>query len=516
MCDKRVGYAVNDRLLRLGVRANLALGIWVDAEEALVVQLPLTGAAADWLWLFLLLHLWCVAANLTCLCEGAVDFTHVRKGRPQPTTALKKLIRGRFVYRCFTMLFCLLWCGRAASIFDIVAPILTSEPGETGFWSLLGVATNMKSSIRFSPDSSRQNGAICQRIPIESTNWSLEFRTRVGLGSLLFLMTEETCPYLQITNGLESWTGFGINMSAGDDGVTLTGTYLTASNQTVHTLCNVSDRDFEVRVERSGNLIHVSTKTSGNYSTCGSAEVTISPSVFFSFIATSPDGIGDSEVFHLNASENEEQERTEGFLNSRSEISRQEIWVQQERLNAVKPVLPLAEAVIARMEEAMYVLEKGDSSNTTKEIKEILGEIRGRIGETMSVRDLQQLIQATLAVNLMKIERKMEKRREAFLQIANDLETLKGGIDEKVKWLGAYVANAMAEAKKDAVDTLAVFLKLTKESKKFKTDAKSMSMDMRSNALPMFLYIIAFIELVCYLAFFFVQRAKTHRFKKYD
>ena len=91
MCDKRVGYAVNDRLLRLGVRANLALGIWVDAEEALVVQLPLTGAAADWLWLFLLLHLWCVAANLTCLCERAVDFTHVRKGRPQPTTALKKL-----------------------------------------------------------------------------------------------------------------------------------------------------------------------------------------------------------------------------------------------------------------------------------------------------------------------------------------------------------------------------------------------------------------------------------------
>ena len=98
MCDKRVGYAVNDRLLRLGVRANLALGIWVGSEESLVVQLPDASAAANWLRLLHLGDLWCVAADLAGLCEGTVDFAHCEKAMQNRRVPSKRGM-AKFGYR---------------------------------------------------------------------------------------------------------------------------------------------------------------------------------------------------------------------------------------------------------------------------------------------------------------------------------------------------------------------------------------------------------------------------------
>lgn len=71
-------------LLRLAVWTCLALGIWVNSEEALVVDLAQTSAAANFLWLVHLCDLWCVRTNLACLSEGTVDLTHVIE-RPDQT-----------------------------------------------------------------------------------------------------------------------------------------------------------------------------------------------------------------------------------------------------------------------------------------------------------------------------------------------------------------------------------------------------------------------------------------------
>ena len=66
-------------LLRLCVWSDLALCIWVNSEESLVVNLANTCSATDFLWLFCLWNLWCVRTDFACLCEGTVNFTHFLK-----------------------------------------------------------------------------------------------------------------------------------------------------------------------------------------------------------------------------------------------------------------------------------------------------------------------------------------------------------------------------------------------------------------------------------------------------
>jgi hypothetical protein len=116
----------------------------------------------------------------------------------------------------------------------------------------------------------------------------------------------------------------------------------------------------------------------------------------------------------------------------------------------------------------------------------------------------------------MRAEKKMEKRKAAFGGISEDLVSLKRSVNDKLRWLNEYVVEVMSEAKSSAVDTLNQFLNITKEGEGLALEAKRRRRETKSSFWPVFLYVIAFMELVCYLAFFFVKRSRTHGFKKLD
>jgi hypothetical protein len=178
--------------------------------------------------------------------------------------------------------------------------------------------------------------------------------------------------------------------------------------------------------------------------------------------------------------------------------------------------MPLASRVISEMEAAAFDLTRVQKSNTTDQIRSLFLEVRDRLNKSLSGKQLQGLVQAAFALKLMKAERKMEKRREAFLAIGEELDALQRAVDDRLKWMSEYVVDVMFEAKAAAVDTLNTFLHLAENNTELPREAKMRAKDARAAAIPTLLYVVALMELVCYLAFFMIRRHRTQGFKKFD
>ena len=233
------------------------------------------------------------------------------------------------------------------------------------------------------------------------------------------------------------------------------------------------------------------------------------------FLAQNNNGIGSSEIYnHLLQIPSPYHETIN--ITEINEINRQLILLNQNKHKTNKSLIPLAKLIIDEMEAANYKLSKVDSDNTTESIRLLLLEVRNRLKESLTTDDLQKLVHATIAVNLLRAEHKMEKRRMAFASINDELDNLKSVVDEKLKWLSQYVVSSMGEAKVSAIETLNGFVDATKNTENLPKEAKKHAKEIKSIWLPTLLYVISLIELVCYVAFFCIKRKKTHGFKKID
>jgi hypothetical protein len=268
--------------------------------------------------------------------------------------------------------------------------------------------------------------------------------------------------------------------------------------------------------------------SSGNvtFSLLGDSEYSFSPCgepiearflvhTFFSFFAKGADDIGDSELYHVMA--NWAADVSESFnISEIDDQSRAIIANEEGKVSFVRPVMPLASRVIAEMEESAFKLGRAAHGNATDEIRALLVEVRERLNKSLSAADVKRLMHAAFGLRLVKVEKKIEKKKGAFLGISEDLHILKMAIVHKLYWLTVYVRDTMVEAKVTAVDTLNAFLEIAKNSTELAREAKTRAREANAAVLPKFLYIVAIVELLCYLAFFCIKRRRTHGFKKYE
>jgi CII-binding regulator of phage lambda lysogenization HflD len=158
----------------------------------------------------------------------------------------------------------------------------------------------------------------------------------------------------------------------------------------------------------------------------------------------------------------------------------------------------------------------GKKGNTSAEIRALFLEVRDLLNQSLSAKELQQLIHTAFSLQLTKAERKMEKRREAFLLIGQELDGLKRVVDEKLQWMSEYVVDVMEEVKQAAVGTVNTFLQIAENNTELPREAKQRPKKTKEIAVSTVLYAIALMEVVCYFTFFFIRRRSTNGFKKFD
>ncbi|KAH0789293.1 Legume-like lectin family protein [Histomonas meleagridis] len=414
---------------------------------------------------------------------------------------------GTFLFLCFSL----------EGSFDIFPPITLSNSNELGFWSLVGVATNLKSSIHFASDYKKQNSGICQRLPTTSNDWLSEFRAEVSKGSLSFIISDNFCPYYIHTNAT-SFNQISFNITRIDNmKLKIAFHYLNDDNQIHRNLCQVYSQNVTVRITYKDNTItcYALDDRGSDFTQCGDPiEATIPNANYFSFFAESQEGIGESELFHfltrIPPNHTEKFNKTEMDDANRRKL--------RKLLKPIShPVLPLAERIINEMEKASYKLDQSGKNNYSgQEIRDLLLEIRSRLKDSLTTKDLQRLVHATLTVSLMRTEHKMEKRSRSFTEIQDDLKNLKNIVKDKMDSISQCAMDALSNSKNDSINTLMSFYNRIKDYDNLTDEAKSRSKEMKSSFVPTFLYMISFIELACYVAFFFVKRKKTLNFKKHE
>ena len=395
------------------------------------------------------------------------------------------------------MLSCLVCAGVAVSIFDLVAPIVTTRPGSVGYWSLIGSATNMRSSVRFiSNATSGMSNGMCHGKGIDAEKWTLEMRVKV------------TSEMLGVRLARHAYTLIGdqVGVVLARDGKRVD----VRDFQSNLTVCGYDFEDeFELKMERNGFAVDVLVRGNENeYRVCTSLSLDFRP-VYLVVEASASVGIGDAEVLSVRVSD------PDGEL---EKVSADGLESYDEAHTGNRETT-LKHVMAALRDSEMWSLGHGKEPNqreTTAELRAIVPEILERTKSFLPNDKLEKLVLGIVIEGVSNVEAVMHQRRQELVNITEELDAVKSDVDKQVKWLCQYALDSMTEAKKDAVEKLAAFLEFTKNTKSLKQEAKVRAREARETAIPTLLYVVAFVELVCYLAFFFTQHKKTHGFKKYD
>ena len=394
------------------------------------------------------------------------------------------------------MLSCLVCAGVAVSIFDLVAPIVTTRPGSVGYWSLIGAATNMRSSVRFiSNATSQMSNGMCHGKGIDAERWTLEMRVKVTSGML----------GVRFARHAYTLVGDQVGVVMARDGRRVDVRDFQRSDVAV---CGYDFEDeFELRLERNGFGVDVMVRgNESEYRLCTSLAIDFQP-VYLVVEASAKVGIGDAEVLSVRASD------PDGQLEKVSADGLEMESYEEDRETTLKHVMA------ALRDSEMWSLGHAKEPNqgeTTAELRAIVPEILERTRSFLPNDKLEKLVLGIVIEGVSNVEAVMHQRRQELVNITEELDAVKSDVDKQVKWLCQYALDSMTEAKKDAVEKLAAFLEYTKNTKSLKQEAKARAREARETAIPTLLYIVAFVELVCYLAFFVTQHKKTHGFKKYD
>jgi hypothetical protein len=340
----------------------------------------------------------------------------------------------------------------------------------------------------------------------------ISFRVNVLKGSLSFVISDHICPCSAVSHNPESWIGIALN-------ITRQKKYVLSirSEGSIRKVGKADTDNITIKaVYQNGNVTFSALIDSeSEYSACGAPiPAPLLSRAFFSFVATSETEIGDSELYHVIAKIPEEFDRSQ--VQEHDEEGRSQIREMEKRVCAMRPEMPLTERIVSEMEGVAFDLARGQKANASAEIRALFVEVRNRLNRSLSGKELQELIHSAFTLKLMKAEKKMEKRRESFAAIGQELEGLTRAVDEKLKWMSGYVVDVTEEAKKAAVETLNTFLLIAENNTELPREAKQRAKDVRAAAAPVLLYVIAMMEFVCYLAFFFIRRKRTQGFKKFD
>ena len=410
-----------------------------------------------------------------------------------------------FVFSCFSQ-------DPIEINFDIVPPIKLTAPGDYNYWTLTGSSNNMKNSIHLSSKINKSNGIICTRLPISAIDWNAKLNLSLISGTFDMMYTLNVCPYYDYTNEMY-WRGFSLHFTE-IDGEKLDVEVITVKKDYSYSrtkLCQIPTTNPILHVQVKNQSVFLSYDVGyGTIEPC-SDSLKYFPYVgagFFTFIGQPSRKTGSADIYEfvLNLPEGHKEEYDKEAL---EKISRKIITPKNRTFKHKKPTLA---------QRISYAdPEESDDRNNLKYINGILAEMNESLSNAINAKELDTLIETKIRNNLAVIEKKINKRRDMLLGISNQLSIVKRNMSNNLENLKHHVYLTMNTVSASSVQELKKFLEKAKEANEtLPQAAKESARTVKTMWVPTMLYVIAFIELACYLAFFFHKKKVTSNFKKYD
>ncbi|EAX90260.1 hypothetical protein TVAG_099460 [Trichomonas vaginalis G3] len=390
--------------------------------------------------------------------------------------------------------------------YNLYPPFKNTAPGEFGLWSVAGSTSNAKNHIHITSRKNKINGALCSRIPTSYQNFETVLNVSLISGSFHYLFTQDACPIVHRYNG-GYWRGFSLNFNESNEKLNISFT-IVRNDYTYNTqdLCLINTTNPVIKVKSGENEATVQYFDGNKWKDCGSKHVFPYLVVgYFTLTAFPIEEFAQARIYSFNTSI--PYNYSEEF-----DTTRLEKLVKRIVNPKTKKEKPMSLAT-----RISYSLpEDTNSSEYFKYIDIILAEMNVSLTNALNSTGLKSIIDKMIKTKLSRIEKKFSKRKQLLQEIDDSMKRVKAGIQVDLNQLESNIYSSMETAKHTSVSELKKFLDKVKDAESLTNSTKESAKEMKSMWLPTFLYVISFIELALYIAFFFQRKKATHNFKKYD
>lgn len=370
-----------------------------------------------------------------------------------------------------------------------------------GEWSLLGFVTNLKTSLNLGSRSKIQNSALCLRVPGANYQWEIDLNNSLTIGDVLIGHTQDFCPYWEISHNVSIWKGIFIKISKNGDSHDIN---LVKSDEKTEYLGSAK---MISRVTISTSPGYMEININNDTEIAKRIEIPIVSCIYPIVLVKTDIDISSISIFRMkmtidNCDNLSETCQYFDNMNRRILSNRNSVSMRVPSRHANKVLLSKPDNL--------------SQEDRLKSIAKILADLNMSLSNAIKPNEIKELVELMIRKRLSKVEKKLHKRIYSYQDIRQSFRSILLGVDSTVRNLRDQVIESLEETKTSSVLTLGQFLNITKPATLLQNHTKKYSNDARSQWIPTFLYVIAFIELFSYVAFFFVKRKKTKGFKKYD
>ena len=426
---------------------------------------------------------------------------------------------------------CFLACAIDESI-SLVPPLESTNLSEIGNWTLVGASVNMKRFVRLTPNIENQVGFACLRVPTFTRDWALEVELSVhdgtvpGSGFYLYF-TSEVCPTFPLEfKGFTIW----IDSSRVDKDHRSPVYYQNMANATAddgelvgHVDVSGRDKTLSIHLSRRDNHIIMDASHEFEYERVFEKEDNqLIDYGYFSVAARTEEPHSDAHdlisarIYPMARREGESgaPDVTVDWSSVNRKVIENEKRQRKIGKNYRRQEMPTAFRLLNESRERAQKLDGLDGD--LRDAMKIVAEARNRMAQGVSVAALQKFIGTTVDYVVDAADRKMILAGSRFEETSQELEMLWSHLRTRLMTVAIETAQEMDAMRQE-------FEQIVKTMKLDELDIASANSQLGSRvaavnepAVTLALSIVALIEGIAYVIFFFVKRAKTDNFKKLD
>ena len=419
------------------------------------------------------------------------------------------------------------------SEYNLVPPLVSTDVGEIGNWTIGGTTTNIKKAVRLTSAIPSSFGSICQRVPTLFKEWKLQFELKASNPNkkempgncIWFFYTEDVCPNFGITfKGFTLWINTTSTNSEGlSDIYFLKGNGTTTSIDGLKPVGKVRVRDEKtpLRVEISKNANSLTIDVFEKYEPKRIVDediIGLPEYGYFSFSALTSERVDNNDIVSFRVFNNsaiDHPNRTIDFATDNKIIidmaKKTRRLKKAERFSAMKKVLQYYDEC----------KNEGKKLNAQEELDlreaiRIIDEAFVRSHNTLTKDDLEQFLSQQVDSTVEKAHQKIELAQSKYSETKRDIDDLWANLKQQLIGMALEEKEMMMELKKDVLNYAKRLnlkdIDIENSEKKLNTETDHLSESQITNIL----LLICIVEFVVYVIFFLVMRKKTNNFKKRD
>lgn len=423
--------------------------------------------------------------------------------------------------------------------FDLSSPFHWNSPYQIKNWAFYGI-TNLKDSLKFDQDKSRNLSVSCSLLPINSSNFDITFQFSLKSGTFYFIYSNEDCPssYFYNMDDYSFSDGFILKFYKAQKNK-------TAINISFHNNENINlpapvkigefdendENDEKNNIRKDAISLRITKNTnqlSFNVFNCKqnqkgwklvkTFEEKIINFGFFSFFGIpSSSDIGDQNLFSFEMKEPtiDDSQSNDHQLNKNLKIfkSKLGIYYSKKKQLFYSSKIDIKENLTENQKQKQNQMNE----EATKMMFHILSEITERAKLGLNETEFETLLELSAVIKLVKSKEKITKRRAVLDEISKHIDDIKSSLIKNLTSLTKTVSDEMKEIEETGFDELKKIMPKVWEGNSVVNEVIKRKKETKKKlSVNLILLMISVIETVLFVIFFIYKRHKTKDFRKID